>query len=65
MGPAEAGLEEKDGNQEHDELDDEQLALKLHRLGRTCFRKVGIHNCIRFKEVAVYSNYFHLEKNSL
>lgn len=40
LGPVEAALEDKDGNQEHDEADDEQLCLKLHRLGRTCFRKV-------------------------
>ena len=51
MGPVEAGLEEKDGNEEHDEPDGEQLALKLHRLGRTCFRKVCIHNLIWFSKL--------------
>ena len=27
-------------NEEHEEIEEEQLCLKLHRLGRTCFRKV-------------------------
>ena len=29
-----------DQNEEHEEIEEEELCLKLHRLGRTCFRKV-------------------------
>ena len=46
MAPVETSLENKDENQEHDDVDEEQLCLKLHHLGRTCFRKVGIPNRI-------------------
>ena len=30
------------GNEELEDIEEEQLCLKLHRLGRTCFRKVSI-----------------------
>ena len=43
MGPVEGSLENKDSHEEPDEVEEEQLCLKLHRLGRTCFRKVGIY----------------------
>ena len=32
---------EHNEDEELEEIEEEQLCLKLHRLGRTCFRKVG------------------------
>ena len=33
-------------NEEKEEGEEEQLCLKLHRLGRTCFRKVSLMSTI-------------------
>ena len=37
--------------EELDDLEEEQLCLKLHRLGRTCFRKVSMKHSYLYRNV--------------
>ena len=42
MGPVGGKLPENGMNEDCDEIEEVELCLKLHRLGRTCFRKVRV-----------------------